>query len=135
MNIHPSKKSKLIFVTEKYGKEVKESETFLKKLGFGTQIEIKNKRTDIPEDSTSIMTEGIEAIIPFGDLVDKEAEKAILEEEIKKLESEVARCEKMLSNPGFVAKAPEAKITEEKEKLTKYKGLLQTAKERLEGLK
>ena len=41
----------------------------------------------------------------------------------------------MLSNPGFVAKAPEAKITEEKEKLTKYKGLLQTAKERLEGLK
>ena len=25
------------------GKEVKESETFLKKLGFGTQIEIKNK--------------------------------------------------------------------------------------------
>ena len=81
------------------------------------------------------MTEGIEAIIPFGDLVDKEAEKARLEEEIKKLESEVARCEKMLSNPGFVAKAPEAKITEEKEKLTKYKGLLQTAKERLEGLK
>ena len=135
MNIHPSKKSKLIFVTEKYGKEVKESETFLKKLGFGTQIEIKNKRTDIPEDSTSIMAEGIEAIIPFGDLVDKEAEKARLEEEIKKLESEVARCEKMLSNPGFVAKAPEAKITEEKEKLTKYKGLLQTAKERLEGLK
>ena len=111
MNIHPSKKSKLIFVTEKYGKEVKESETFLKKLGFGTQIEIKNKRTDIPEDSTSIMAEGIEAIIPFGDLVDKEAEKARLEEEIKKLESEVARCEKMLSNPGFVAKAPEAKIT------------------------
>ena len=45
---------------------------------------------------------------------------AKLDEEIKMLESEVARSNKMLSNPGFLAKAPEAKINTEKEKLQKY---------------
>ena len=30
----------------------------------------------------------------------------------------------MLSNPGFMSKAPQAKIDEEKEKLAKYKEML-----------
>lgn len=41
----------------------------------------------------------------------------------------------MLSNPGFVGKAPESKIQEEKEKLAKYQEMLKTTKERLENLK
>ena len=49
----------------------------------------------------------------------------------KRLESEVARCEKMLSNPGFVNKAPEKKIQEEKDKLEKYKEMLAKVIERL----
>ena len=40
----------------------------------------------------------------------------------------------MLSNPGFISKAPEAKVNEEKEKLAKYKEMLALAKERLEKL-
>ena len=46
------------------------------------------------------------------------------ENEKKKLQAEIERCEKMLSNPGFMNKAPQAKIDEEKEKLTKYKEML-----------
>ena len=41
----------------------------------------------------------------------------------------------MLSNPGFVNKAPEAKVNEEKEKLENYKKMLGNVKERLESLK
>ena len=48
-----------------------------------------------------------------------------------RLKSEVQRCEKMLSNPGFVNKAPEAKINEEKEKLAKYKQMLEKVLESL----
>ena len=51
--------------------------------------------------------------------------KTIFNKEIARLTSEVARCEKMLSNPNFVAKAPEAKINQEKEKLQAYKNELQ----------
>ena len=41
----------------------------------------------------------------------------------------------MLSNPGFMSKAPEAKVNEEKEKLAKYRERLALAKERLAKLK
>lgn len=41
----------------------------------------------------------------------------------------------MLGNEKFVAKAPEAKIAEEKEKLEKYTDMLETVKERLAQLK
>lgn len=41
----------------------------------------------------------------------------------------------MLSNPGFVNKAPESKIQEEKDKLEKYKEMLKNTVERLEGMK
>jgi valyl-tRNA synthetase len=41
----------------------------------------------------------------------------------------------MLSNENFIAKAPKAKVDEEKSKLSKYEDLLKTAKERLEALK
>ena len=80
------------------------------------------------------MQEGIELYIPLEELVDLEAEKQRLEEEKEKLLSEVARCEKMLSNPGFVNKAPEAKINEEKEKLAKYKEMLSNVEERIKTM-
>ena len=49
-----------------------------------------------------------------------------IEKEIARLNSEVARCEKMLSNPNFVSKAPQAKIEQETNKLNAYKAELQT---------
>ena len=39
--------------------------------------------------------------------------------------NEIKRCESMLANPGFVAKAPEAKVNAEKEKLATYKAKLE----------
>ncbi len=130
-NIHPSKKSKLIFVTEKYEKEIKELEDILLKLAFGSSLEVKDNSKDIPEDSINIMVEGIELYMPLEGLIDKEEEKKRLEEEKKRLEGEVARCEKMLSNPGFVNKAPKAKVEEEQEKLKNYKEMLEKVLEKL----
>ena len=80
------------------------------------------------------MKQDLELYIPFEDLVDLAAEKERLEGEKTKLEAEVARAEKMLSNPGFVNKAPEAKINEEKEKLAKYKEMLDSVIERLKNM-
>ena len=134
-NIHPSKKSELIFVTDKYEKEILEAQDFILKLGFGAKILIQKDKTGIPENAISILRDGIELYIPLEQLVDIEEEKARLEEEIKRLEGEVARCEKMLSNPGFVNKAPEAKVQEEKDKLANYTELLKATMERLENLK
>ena len=130
-NIHPSKKSSLIFVTKELAQMVEESKAMIEKLGFANNIEVKTENENMPENATSIHTSQMEVIIPLGDLIDKEAEKARLQEEIKRLESEVQRAEKMLSNQGFISKAPAEKVEEEKQKLIKYQDLLQKAKENL----
>ena len=135
MNIHPSKKAELIFVTKDYAKEIEESKDFLLKLGFGKEIKVQADKTGISENAISILSKGIELYMPFEDLVDIKEEIERLEKEKTKLEAEVARGEKMLSNPGFVNKAPEAKIKEEKEKLANYKTMLETVKERLNAIK
>ncbi len=131
MNIHPSKKTKLILVTDKYKEELKEAEGLLLKLGFATEIIIQEDKRNIPEDAISIIADGIELYIPLEGLVDKEEEMKRLQEKKKKLEAEVLRAEKMLANPGFVNKAPEAKVNEEKEKLEKYKEMLEKVEENI----
>ena len=134
MNIHPSKKSELIFVTDKYAKEIEDAEEFMLKLGFGSKITIQNNKDNIAQNAISIMQDGINLYMPLNDLVDMDEEKKRLQNEITKLEAEVQRCQKMLLNPGFVNKAPEAKINEEKAKLTKYEEMLKQTKEHLQGL-
>jgi len=59
--------------------------------------------------------------IPTSDLVDKEEVKAKLLATKAKLEGELLRSQKMLSNESFVAKAPKAKIDAEIQKQASYK--------------
>ena len=134
MNVHPSKKSKLIFVSTEYKNVIENSKAFLEKLGFANEIIVQNNKDGIDSNAISILLDGIETYIPFEELVDLEAEKQRLQEEKQKLIYEVERCEKMLSNPGFVNKAPEAKVNAEKEKLEKYKAMLENTEERLQKL-
>ena len=130
-HIHPSKKAKLIIVTQDNTKEIQESEGMLLKLAFADSMKIQTNKDDIPENAIHIIEEGIEFYLPAEGLIDFEEERKRLEEEKTRLEKEVARCEKMLSNPGFVNKAPQSKIEEEKAKLAKYKEMLQTVLEQL----
>ncbi len=135
MNVHPSKKSKLIFVTKKYANIIKESEEFLKKLGFGEEIEIRENKENIPQNAVSIVSSNLELFIPFEDLVDIKEEIERLEKEKAKVLVEKEKTDKMLSNPGFVAKAPAAKVEEEKEKQAKFNEMIKTIEERIQGLK
>ena len=135
MNVHPSKKSKLIFVTKKYADIIKESEEFLKKLGFGEEIEIRENKENIPQNAVSIVSSNLELFIPFEDLVDIKEEIERLEKEKAKVLVEKEKTDKMLSNPGFVAKAPAAKVEEEKEKQAKFNEMIKTIEERIQGLK
>ena len=135
MNIHPSKKAELIFVTKDYEEDIKESKEFLLKLGFGKEIKIQKDKSGIESNAISIISNGIELYMPFEDLVDINEEIERLEKEKEKLEAEVARGEKMLSNPGFVNKAPEAKVKAEQEKLANYKEMLAKVEERIKSMK
>ena len=127
MNVHPSKKTELIFVTD-YKKEIEESKDFIMKLGFGEKLEIKDDKSECPENTVSIIRDGIELYIPQKGLIDVEEEAKRKEEEIKKITFEIERAEKMLSNPGFINKAPKEKVDEERAKLEKYRDMLERLK-------
>ena len=138
MNIHPSKKVKLIVIPNSASSDIKkylkESEEFIKKLGFGNDLVIQDDLAGIDSNAISVVNEELKIYMPFSELVDLEEEKARLENEKKKLEAEVQRSNKILSNQGFLAKAPKEKIEEEKAKLEKYNKLLEETNERLKNI-
>lgn len=136
MNVHPSKKSDLIFIAEDKEYEIllNSSESWIEKLGFASNILIDKDETNIPKHAVSALANGIKVFIPFEELIDIEEERTKLQAEKERLEAEVDRSTKMLSNPGFVNKAPEAKVQEERDKMKKYQDMLADTISRLEQL-
>ncbi|WP_217555180.1 valine--tRNA ligase [Vibrio metschnikovii] len=65
-----------------------------------------------------------ELMIPMAGLIDKQAELERLAKEIAKTEGEIKRIEGKLSNQGFIAKAPEAVVAVERNKLNGYQETL-----------
>ena len=104
-------------------------------MGFGEEIEIRDNKENIPQNAVSIVSSNLELFIPFEDLVDIKEEIERLEKEKAKVLVEKEKTDKMLSNPGFVAKAPAAKVEEEKEKQAKFNEMIKTIEERIQGLK
>ena len=137
MNVAPSKKVQVYVVSDK--DEVRftfqNSKVFFKTLGYASEVFIQSDRTGIPEDAVSIVITDATIYMPLSDLVDMEKEIERLEKEAQKLSGEVERVAKKLANQGFVAKAPESVIDEEKAKGEKYKTMLAQVEERLAQLK
>jgi valyl-tRNA synthetase len=78
---------------------------------------------ETPACATALVAKS-ELMIPMAGLIDKDAELARLEGEVKKTQGEIKRLEGKLNNQGFVAKAPEAVVAKEREKLDGYKETL-----------
>ncbi len=137
MNVAPSKKAKVIVVSEKT--EIREifktSSVFFATLAYASEVAVQEIKEGIGEDAVSAVIHDAVIYMPFAELVDIEKEIERLTKEEEKLGKEIARCQGMLGNPNFVNKAPEAKIAAEKEKLEKYTNMLAQVKERLAVLK
>lgn len=111
--------------------KIKLGERYIKKMANISEILFTEDKSKVPAEVMSAVINGAEINIPLDELVDFAVEFERLSKEKKKLEGEVKRGEKMLSNPGFVNKAPETKINEEKEKLANYKDMLAKVIDRL----
>ncbi|MBR6033515.1 MAG: valine--tRNA ligase [Clostridia bacterium] len=135
MNVHPSRKAKMIIITTALKDAICKSEGYIKKLGFGDEILIQTNKENIPQNAVSVVTSKLELYMPFEDLVDIEEERQRLEKEKEKILKDKSIFDGMLSNPGFIAKAPEAKIQEAREKQAKFDEMLKAIDERMIGLK
>ena len=124
MNVPPSKKTKLLVVTEH--KDIFEkAETFLEKLAGASSVEIIADKTGADENTVSVIVDKAELLLPLDELVDKEKELERLNKEKTKLEAEIKRVEGKLSNKGFTDKAPAAVVEEERRKGEKYRDMLE----------
>ena len=136
MNVPPSKKTKVFVVSE--NKELlaifEHSKAFFASLGNASQVLIQQDKTGIDEDAVSALLPQAAIYLPFAELVDIEKELERLRKEEKRLEGELERVHKMLSNEKFVSKAPAAKLEEEKEKKEKYTQMMDQVKKQLAHL-
>ena len=133
MNVPPSKKAKTIIVTDKA--DVFEKGTaFFEKLASASEVVITDTNDGIDPNAVNIVVDGAQIYLPMSELVDKEKELARLESEKKKLEGEIKRVEGKLNNPGFMAKAPEKLVAEEREKGEKYKAMLDKILESIKAI-
>ncbi len=131
----PSRKISLIVKTDTLADAISAIGAHIHRIANVEDIKLEPSDTEAPNDVMSAVIEGAQILVPLDELVDMAAEIERLEKEAKRLEGEVLRVEKKLSNQGFVAKAPQAVVDEERAKGEKYKEMLETVKARLEAIK
>ena len=90
---------------------------------------------EAPKLAKTAVIPGAQIFVPLTELVNVDDELEKMEKEEKRLEDEVARCEKKLANKGFVDHAPEAVVNKEKEKKVDYESQLAGVRERIQDLK
>jgi valyl-tRNA synthetase len=74
----------------------------------------------VPEGAVSTVLDEVTLILPLIGVIDLEAEKARLTKEIAKAQDEMGKVEKKLANKGFLAKAPEEVVAENRTRLAEY---------------
>ena len=128
----PSKKlSAVILSSGKELESIKGGERYIRSLANITEIKFIADKSQVPEEVMSAVIGNVEIYIPLDDLLDYKAEYDRLQKENARLSGEVKRVKGKLSNEGFVSKAPEKVINDEREKLAKYEDMLVKITERL----
>ncbi len=112
----------------------KKCSVYIEKLACASSAELIADKPENADKMAAVVTAGGEGYIPMGELIDIVKEKERLLKEKDNLISEVARAQGKLSNEKFVAKAPEAVINAERDKLVKYNDMLASVNARIAAL-
>lgn len=90
---------------------------------------------ETPDKAMTAVITGLEIILPLAGLINLNEEIARLEKELDKLNKEVDRVQKKLSNKGFISKAPEKVVADERAKEKDYLEKREVVKARIRELK
>ncbi len=135
MKVPPAQKIDIRLVVDKADADAFSTMTgYLSKLAGSGEVTVSTEAGEIPKNDVHIVSEGVEAVIPLSSLIDPEKEKARILKEIDRLNGDIQRAGGKLSNQGFLAKAPESVINEERVKLATAEEMLEKLRDRLETL-
>ncbi|YCH31074.1 valine--tRNA ligase [Erwinia sp. PK3-005] len=118
MNISPGKPLELLLrgASADAQRRVSENRNFLQAMARLSDITVLAQGDKGPLSVTKLV-DGAELLIPMAGLVDKEAELDRLAKELAKLEAEMEKINARLSNESFVARAPEAVVAKERDRM------------------
>lgn len=121
MNIAPSKPLEVLLrnLSDAEQQCLANNQALIQTMAKLSSINLLGKDDTAPLAVTKLLGNA-ELLIPMAGFIDKAAELTRLSKEIEKLIGEVKRIEGKLSNENFVAKAPEAVIAKEREKMQDY---------------
>ncbi len=136
VNTPMSKKIKILLKAQDDGIKatLEENKAYIERFCNPEELEIASDIAIPDKAMTSVIT-GVEIILPLEGLINMEEEIARLTKELEKWTKEVERVQKKLSNQGFVSKAPEKVINEEKAKEQDYLQKRATVEARIKELK
>jgi valyl-tRNA synthetase len=86
------------------------------------------------ENVLTLVLKDSEVVIPMESMVDLQAERKRLQQEMEQSQAEVARLEARLEDKAFLTKAPPAVVDKERDKLAVRKDKLERLKQRLDEL-
>ena len=132
MNIPPSKKSK-VYVETAFSDVFAVGSEFIKRLAYASDVEIADAFGDLG-NTVTIVTNDAKIYIPLGDLVDFEAEAKRLQKELAAAEEKLAFINKKLDNQGFVNKAPEKVVQQNRDEAAKLTEKIANLRSSLENL-
>lgn len=132
MNIPPSRKAAVFVETDdsttfEYGAE------FIKRLAYASEVTVSGSFDDLGNVVTMV-TDCAKIYIPMGELVDFEAERKRLEKELAAAQDKLDFINKKLSNPGFVNKAPEKVVNQNREDAAKLEEKIAGIKESIASI-
>ena len=114
MNVPPSKKAHL-FISAKKTSLFEKSEQYFVRLASASGVDVSDNDGDFDTDGTvNVVTENATVYMPMAELIDFEAERKRLAKELEDVEKRLAQISAKLANQGFLAKAPEKVIEEQR---------------------
>lgn len=132
MNIPPSRKA-TVYVETAFEDTFKTGTDFIIRLSSANQVIVGKDFEDLG-NTVTVITDDAKIYIPMGDLVDFDAERKRLEKELDKAQDKLDFIMKKLSNPGFVNKAPEKVVNQNREDAKKLEEKIENIKNSISSL-
>ena len=107
---------------------------YFEKLGHVEGMKLLAADAAKPENANAAVVTGLEVYLELKGLIDTAKEKEKIQKAKDALAKDIARTSGKLSNQGFLAKAPEAVVAKEKEKLATFEEKMKSLDERLQFL-